>query len=120
MFLASFYFLQTNAGSSAWERVLLTVMVFASLVAGILLIAFAFRLKLFLAGGMFLVNLVVIFILNGMARLSELSISLQWIVEMLNSVAWLAFALGARILFDARSNFPINSSLTSPLCPIIK
>ena len=111
MFLSAYFFFRTNPKSPAWERVLLSMMVLATALTGVLLIAFAFRLKLYLAGGLFIVNLLTIFLLNGMARLPEQSIRLQWVEEGINTVRWLAFASGAWILFRyARLNFGVDSS----------
>ena len=100
MFGASFYLYNSNPASPAWERVLLSVMVLATIVTGILLIAFGFRQQLPLAGWLFIVNLVGVFLLNGMARLPEQPISLQWIEEAINAVSWLCFAVAAWMVFN--------------------
>jgi len=64
---------------------------------------------------------VIIFVLNGMARLPEMPISLQRTVEIINSVAWLVFALGARILYRyARINFGPDGSVAFPLAAVTK
>jgi hypothetical protein len=116
IFLVSFYFFRTNPASPAWERVLLSMMVLATVVTGALLTAFAFRLNLYLAAGLFVVNLVGIFVLNGLARLPAQPISLQWIEEGINTVTWLAFAIGAWILYRyARLSFAIDVSIALKL-----
>ena len=52
--------------------------------------------------------------MSGMARLSEQPIPLQWIEEVINTISWLAFAFGARILYQyARINFGVDAP-TSP------
>lgn len=110
LFSISFYLYESAPESPAWERILLTTMVLATLLTGILLIAFALRLKLSLAAGLFVVNLLIVLVMNGMARLAVQSIPLQWIEEVINTVSWLAFALGARILYQyARSNFGVDT-----------
>jgi len=64
---------------------------------------------------------VIIFVLNGMARLLEMPISLQWTVEIINSVAWLVFALGARILYRyVQINFGPDRSVPFPLTAVTK
>lgn len=99
LFLLSLYLFRSSSESPAWERLLLTAMVLATLLTTILLTMFALRLKLTLAAGLFLVNLLVVFVMNGMARLPEQPIRMQWIEESMNAVSWLAFALGARLLY---------------------
>jgi hypothetical protein len=94
-FLTSYSLFLTSPGSPAWERILLSMMVAATLGTGLLLIALAFQMKLFLLGGLFVVNLLGIFILNGLARVSEQTISLHWIAEGINTVSWLAYAVSA-------------------------
>lgn len=109
MFAGSFYLYTSNPVSPAWERVLLGVMVLATVITGILLIAFSFRQKLSLAGWLFIINLVGIFLLNGLARMDEQTIALQWIEESINTVSWLCFAVAAKKVFEyARSNFGVN------------
>jgi uncharacterized membrane protein YqjE len=119
MFLLSLYLFGTSPDSPAWERVLLTMMVIATLLTGILLIAFALHLKLIVAGGLFVVNLLIVLVMNGMARLPEQPMTMQWIEETINTVSWLAFALGARILYQyVRENFNGNASRDSDLLSI--
>lgn len=111
MFLVSYFLFLANPLSPSWERILLSMMVLATAVTGILLILFAFRLKLYLAAGLFLINLLTIFMLNGMARMAVQSISLQWIEEAINAVCWLAFAWGARMIHQyVRRNFDSDTS----------
>jgi hypothetical protein len=99
--------------SPAWERVLLSVMVLATMVTSILLIIFAFRQKMVVAGGLFIVNILGVFILNGLARLPDQTIALQWVEESINVVAWLAFAFAAfQILQYTRNNFGVGAPAT--------
>lgn len=109
MFASSAYLYFANPDSPAWERVLLSVMVLATFATGILLIVFGFRQKLPLVGWLFIVNLVGIFLLNGLARMDEQTITLQWIEESINTVSWLCFALAARkLLAHTRLNFGVQ------------
>lgn len=109
-FAASIYLGISRPDSPAWERVLLSVMVLATLFTGVLLIIFALREKLTLAGVLFIVNLVGVFLLNGLARMSNQTIALQWVEEAINALAWLAFAVAARLLYDhARARFGVDA-----------
>ena len=63
-----------------------------------------------MAAWLCLVNLLTVLILNGMARQTEQSIRTQWIEEMINVVSWLAFACGARTLYqDAQIKFVMDA-----------
>lgn len=99
MFSVALFLGWRNPGTPAWERVLLGMMVLASTVTGILLIVFAFRQKLPLVGGLFILNLVGVYVLNGLARMEAQTIALQWIEESINTVSWLAFAVAAGKLY---------------------
>ena len=108
--LAGSYYLNLSMPESpAWERVLLSVMVLASIATSVLLIIFAFRRKLKLAGWLFIVNLFIILMMNGIARMPEQTIALQWIEESINSISWLCFALASKQIFEhTRDNFGIQ------------
>jgi len=109
MFAGSYYLFTSNPASPAWERVLLSVMVLATVVTGILLIVFGFRQGLPLAGWLFIINLVGIFLLNGMARMDEQTIALQWIEEGINAISWLAFLIASQKVFEyTRKNFGVR------------
>ena len=109
IFASSFYLHVSKPDSLAWERVLLSVMVLATVITGLLLIVFGFRQKLPLAGWLFVVNLVGVFLLNGLARIDEQTIVLQWIDESINAMAWLCFAVAARQLFQyAKKTFGVK------------
>lgn len=122
LLLATSYFLSVSAlDSQAWKRILLSVAVLGNLLSGSLLVSFAFRQKLFAAGWLFLLNLVGVFLLNGSARLPEQSISLHWINETINLVAWLVFAIAARIVKQhVRRNLEGNFSVASRLSSLAK
>lgn len=106
----SFYFYSSVPDSPSWKRLLLTMTVLANFISGILLITFAFRQKLSKAGWLFVVNLVGIFVLNGLARMPEQSILLHWIDEGINTASWLAFAVAAWMVYRyARINFEVDA-----------
>lgn len=109
MFSISVFLFITQPDSPAWERVLLSIMVLATLITGIFLILFAFRQKLRAAGWLFILNLAGIFILNGLARIGDQTIPLQWIEEGVNTISWLAFAIAAnQVYLNTRINFGVD------------
>ena len=109
MLAGSFYLHTSKPDSPAWERVLLSVMVLATVLTGLLLIVFGFLQKMPLAGWLFIINLVGIFLLNGLARMDDQTITLQWIEESINAIAWLSFAVAAKKVFEyARNNFGVK------------
>jgi hypothetical protein len=109
MFAGSFYLYTSDPASPAWERVLLSVMVLATVITGLLLIVFGFRQKMPLAGWLFIVNLVGIFLLNGLARMDTQTIALQWIEEAINAISWLCFAIAAKKVYEyTRDNFGVK------------
>lgn len=111
MFAGSIYLFNANPESPAWERVLLSVMVLATVITGVLLIVFGFRQKMPVAGWLFIVNLVGIFVLNGMARIPEQTIVLQWIEESINAVSWLAFMFAAMKVYEyTRAHFGVDNA----------
>lgn len=82
-------------GGRAWVFVLLTLTTFANLALGILLIRQARQQGLRLATALFLVNLVFVFMLNGMARMPNQTVPLQWVEQILNTFSQAAFAYAA-------------------------
>jgi len=105
----SFYLRTSMPESSAWKLTLLSVMSLASIFTSILLIVFAFRQKLSLAGTLFIVNLIIVFVMNGLARMPEQTIALQWIEESVNTVSWLCFAIASKKVFDnTQENFGVK------------
>jgi hypothetical protein len=119
MFAGSIYLYTSNPISPAWERVLLSVMVLATVITGILLIVFGFRQKMPLVGWLFLLNLVGIFVLNGMARMPEQNILLQWIEESINAISWLSFMFAATKVYQyTRVNFGVDAALALKVSPV--
>lgn len=96
--------------SPAWERLLLGVMVLATVITSTQLIVFAFRQQMPFMGALFVVNLVGVFVLNGLARIEDQTIALQWLEESINTVAWLAFAFAAwRVYAYTRATFRVDA-----------
>jgi hypothetical protein len=109
MLASSFYFHTFSPDSPTWKRILLSLMVLASSITSVLFIIFAFRQKLFLAGALFIFNLIIIFVMNGLARMPEQTITLQWMEESINSVSWLCFVIATKEVFDyTRKNFGVQ------------
>lgn len=109
IFAGSLYLALARPDSPAWERVLLSVMVLATVITGVLLVIFSLRQKLPLLAVLFVFNLLGVFMLNGMARLPEQTITLQWIEEITNTLAWLAFAYAAYRLYGyTRATFGVD------------
>ncbi|GIK55680.1 MAG: hypothetical protein HND44_05375 [Chloroflexi bacterium] len=114
MFALSAALYVSRPASPAWERILLSVMVLATVMTGVLLILFSFRQKLTLAGTLFIINLVGVFLLNGLARMPEQTIALQWIEESINAISWLAFMVAAvRVYGYTRENFGVDTAVAA-------
>jgi len=99
MFSTSILLFLTQPDTPAWERMLLSIMVLATIITGLFLIVFGFRQGLPVAGWLFVTNLVGVLILNGLARINVQTIALQWIEEGINTVSWLAFAIAATQIY---------------------
>ena len=100
MLAGSAYLGITAPEEPTWKRILLGMLVLANLVSSVLLIVFSFRQKLPLIGVMFLLNFVGVLILNGLARIPDQTISLQWVEEGINTTTWLVFAFAAFRLYE--------------------
>ncbi len=108
--LASSYYLTiAKPEATTWKVVLLAVMVLATVITSVLLIIFSFRQQLTLAGWLFVINLIIVFVMSGLARIPEQTIALQWIEESINTVSWLCFAIGTYKIFNyTRNTFGVN------------
>lgn len=108
---SSYYLYVSAPDSPAWERVLLSVTVLANFISGILLIVFAFGQKLSLAGWLFLLNLVCVFALNGLARTSQ-TILIHWVNEGINTLSCLGFMFASKLVYEyACKTFGVDPSL---------
>jgi hypothetical protein len=95
--------------SDRWKLILLIVMVLATVITSVLLIVFAFRGKMTLAGMLFIINIVCVFILSDMARIPEQTITLQWIEESINTISWLCFAISTKKIYEyTHANFGVK------------
>lgn len=84
-----------RTGRQIWFFILLGTMTIMNIIAGGLAIRQARRQGLMLAAALFALNLVLIILLQGMARASEQTVSLQWIEQITNIVAQGVFAYAA-------------------------
>lgn len=101
------YYLSTTGGS--WNLILLIVLVLGSTTTSILLIAFAFRENLKSMGVLFIINLICVFILSGLARIPEQTIMLQWIEESINTVSWFCFLIAMKKMYEyTRVNYGVD------------
>lgn len=80
---------------NTWRFILLGVMTIGNVVMVVLLIQQARANNQNLLAVLFLVNIVIVFILSGLARIPEQSIPLQWTEQLLNTFAQGAFAYAA-------------------------
>ena len=78
--------------SRAWFFILLGVTTLANLALLFQLIHLAWQNKLWLAVGLFLINLIVVFLL---ARSSDQTVTLQWIKQIINTISQLSFAVAS-------------------------
>lgn len=78
-----------------WFFILLGLTTLANVVMAVLLINQAWRERMPTAAGLFLTNLLAVFVLQGLARVPDQTIALQWVEQGLNTLAQGAFALGA-------------------------
>jgi hypothetical protein len=83
---------------NTWRFILLGVMTLSNIVLVLLLIMKARHFGMTGTALLFLLNIVLVFVLNGMARIPEQTISLQWTEQLLNTTAQGAFLLGAWLL----------------------
>ncbi len=80
---------------NTWRFILLGVMTIGNVVLVVLLIQQARRLGLNKVALLFLANIVIVFILSGLARIPDQTIPLQWVEQILNTIAQGAFAYAA-------------------------
>lgn len=108
-YAVALYVAQSRPDQRTWNTVLLSVMVMGTVVTSVLLIVFAFRQKMPFMGLLFILNLIGVFALNGLARLENQTITLQWIEEGINAISWLVFAVAAwKIYGYTRSTFGVD------------
>ena len=80
---------------NTWRFILLGVMTIGNVVMVILLIQQARYNNLNTMAWLFLANIVIVFVLSGLARMPEQSIPLQWTEQLLNTFGQGAFAYAA-------------------------
>ena len=80
---------------NTWRFILLGIMTIGNVVMTVLLIQKSRRVEHNLAALLFLVNIIIVFVLSGMARMPEQTIPLQWTEQILNTLSQAAFAYAA-------------------------
>jgi hypothetical protein len=80
-----------------WFFILLTLTTFANMAVSVLVIRQSSWQGQKLAAALFIVNLVGVFALNGMARVEQ-NIAMQWVEEILQVLTQLAFAVAAWLM----------------------
>lgn len=80
---------------SAWKFVLLGVTTVANVVLSVLCIVQAFRMGQRNVAALFIINIVAVLVLQGLARIPEQTIPLQWTEQLINTFSSAAFALAA-------------------------
>jgi hypothetical protein len=117
----SYWLANTQPDSLAWKSILISVTVLGNLLGGVLLITFAFRQKLSKAAWLFIVNLLVVFIMNGLARASEQTVMIHWIAESVDSVSTLCYAVAAKIIYEySRAHLGADAAVAARLATSAK
>ena len=109
LIVATALVLANSSESRSWAFLLLGVMSIANLVFSIRLIAHSAGQRKWLAVLGFSLNLVLAYVLVGLARIPEQTLELQWAEEILNFVATSALALAAWYLirtYEPRGGAP--------------
>jgi hypothetical protein len=91
---------------NTWRFILLGIMTIGNVVLVVLLIQQARRLGLNKVALLFLANIIIVFILSGLARIPDQTIPLQWTEQILNTFAQGAFAYAAWKLAQATATAP--------------
>ena len=95
----SYLLASSQPDTTAWKGILISATVLGNLIVGLLLITFSFRQGLSHAGWLFLVNLAIIFISNGLAS-AEQTVTIHWVAESVNTISSLCFAIAAKIIYE--------------------
>ena len=80
---------------STWRFIFLGMLTIANVVVAVLLIRQARRQGQSLTAALFVVNIVIVFVLSGLARIPDQTIPLQWTEQLLNTVGQGAFMVAA-------------------------
>jgi hypothetical protein len=95
---------------NTWRFILLGVMTIGNVVMVVLLIQQARYNNLNKMAWLFLANIVIVFVLSGLARISEQSIPLQWTEQLLNTFGQGAFAYAAWKLAGIIAPAPLQAT----------
>ncbi len=92
---------------STWKIPFLTVMTLCSLGAHGILSYLSFRKRAPLAGGLFILAILCMLGMSGMASSLEQTVANQWLEEGINSIGQISFAFGSFLLFRICSKQPV-------------
>lgn len=95
---------------ATWKIPFLTVMTLCSLGAHGVLAYIGFKKKDFLAAALFILVMVCMLAMSGLASGAEQTVTMQWIEESINSVGQLSFALGSYLLYRTCKRTPVQSA----------
>jgi hypothetical protein len=84
---------------AVWKIPLLAVMTICSLGAQGILVYISFQKKAKLAAAFFILAILCMLGMSGMASGSEQTVATQWIEESINSIGQIGFALGSYLLY---------------------
>jgi hypothetical protein len=86
---------------ATWKIPFLAVMTLCSLGAQGILTYISFRKQAGIAGAMFIVSVICMLGMSGLASGSEQTVIIQWLEEGINSVGQISFAFGSFLLYRA-------------------
>jgi hypothetical protein len=99
-----------NLTVNTWRFILLGVMTIGNVVMVVLLIQQARYNNLNKMAWLFLANIVIVFVLSGLARMPDQSIPLQWTEQLLNTFGQGAFAYAAWKLAEVISSESVTAT----------
>ena len=95
---------------STWKIPFLTVMTLCSLGAHGLLAYISIKKKVPLAAGLFILAIVCMLAMSGMASSLEQTVANQWLEEGVNSLGQISFAVGSYLLYRVCRRDPVVES----------
>jgi hypothetical protein len=78
-----------------WNFIMLGLTTVGNVIVSAIVIVFAWKQNMKFVAFLFVVNLVAVFTLSGLARIPTQTIALQWTEESINSISGIAFAFAA-------------------------
>lgn len=81
--------------SRTWNFILLGLTTLGNVIVSVIVIIYSWKQKMKLVSFFFVVNLIAVFTLSGLARIPTQTITLQWIEESINTISGAAFLFAA-------------------------